>query len=551
MHSSEFSAELISELLHAAADEAFEVGARTSRNPIIYDVLDYGYGICDDRGRMVAQARGIPVFLGCLADAASAVLDKFAIAGLHPGDVIVHNDPFGGPGTHLNDVVMTQPIFVQNQLVAFSIVKGHWAEIGGKDVGSWTIDSSTLFQEGFQIPCIKLVDGGQLNEPLREVLMGNSRLPDLTLGDMESQLAAVRAGTERVAAIVERYGVDEFKAALELIYSHADSLSRATLRRLPDGHYFASGVVDGLGMEPVPIQCRVDIHGDSMVVDFTGSGPSIDRPWNCSRTTLWSATRIVFQAIVGPHLPMNDGSWRALDVRCPDGTVFTALSPSPVSVYFDVAALAGDLVWRALAPIVPDRLPAGHFAAPCATKIVGRNVDNGEEFIIGDLQIGGWGASAGRDGTDALCAMVDGETNVNSCEVLESRYGIRMLRFGLQPNSGGVGEYRGGLGAVREYQITDPGGAWATVTMVRWIEGAWGQSGGQSGKPNHVEVIRSDGSVERHGPIANLRLERGDVLRCVAGGGGGWGAAAERQSALIQRDAREGKTIASAPILGP
>ncbi len=537
---SAISTEIIHELLLASASEAFEIGARTSRNPIIYDVLDYGYGICDRDGRLLAQARGIPVFLGCLADATAAVISKFG-NDLAPGDVIVHNDPFGGPGTHLNDVVMTQPVFTDGQLVAFSIVKGHWAEIGGKDVGSWTIDSTDIFQEGLRIPCVKLIERGHLNEPLRDILMANSRLPDLTLGDLQSQLAAVRAGSTRIATIAERYGVEEFTQAVHRIYDHAERLTRKSLGSIPDGRYESTGVVDGLGMEPVPIRCAVDIVGDSMVVDFTGSGGAVNRPWNCSRTTLWTAARIVFQGVVGPTVPMNAGAWRALDVRCPDGTIFTAEAPAPVSVYFDVAALAADLVWRALAPVIPERLPAGHFAAPCATKIVGRNRVTGEEFIIGDLQLGGWGASKTRDGTDALCALVDGETYANSCEVLESRYGIVVDRFGLDSDSGGDGEFRGGLGAVREYRVTDPGGALATVTMVRWHDGAWGLQGGKNGAPNRVEIVRVDGTVERHGPIANLRVYEGEVIRCIAGGGGGWGNPAARAPERRAQDFAQGK----------
>ena len=390
---------------------------------------------------------------------------------------------------------MVRPIFVDGELVAFAAAKGHWTEVGGKDPGSWTADSVEIFQEGLQLPFVRVARGGELDRDLVAMIGANSRLPDMTIGDLTAFAACLEVAERRVLELCRRYGVDDVTAAMAAAHERSEALARAAVARLPRGVFEAEDFIDedGLGNGPFRIRVRVEIDGERVVADFTGTHPQVPGPVNCTRSGLVSGVRTVFKAMTDPNEPGSDAWFRPFEVICPLGTIFTAERPAPVSLYFEATEAATDLLWKALAPAMPEVLTAGSFVSVCATAIACTHPDTGEPTLLVEPQAGGWGASILKDGEHGLVSVGDGETYVIPAEVCEQRYGIRVERFGFDVVEAGAGRRRGGRGLVREYRMLTDGSL--TVGFGRHRYPPWGVDGGHDGSPNYVEVVRRDGDA--------------------------------------------------------
>jgi N-methylhydantoinase B len=535
-----FLVEVIKDALAAVGDEMFETLLRTSMSPIIYEVLDFASGLTDARGQLITQGNGVSGFLGMLSTSVQAVLEKWE-GKLDPGDIVVTNDPYIGGGSHLSDVSLVAPIFHSGRLVAFAASKAHWTEVGGMSPGSFTPDSTEVFQEGLQLPCVKIAQKGRLNQALVDAIAANVRLPEMTLGDLHAQSAAMRVGERRFLEVCDKYGLPTVLDATEASFDHAERLARLELAKLPKGEFVASDLVDddGQGNGPFPIQVKVTITDDAFVADFTGSHPQVPGPVNTTRTGVISATRVVFKAVVGPDVPVNDGAFRPLQVICPPGTIFSAERPAPVSIYWESLSFASDLVWKALAPHVPERLGAGHLTSVCGTIVGGLHPETGELVLIVEPELGGWGGGIDKDGENGNFCSLDGETYVIPVEVCESRYGVIVERFALDPVGAGAGRHRGGLGCVREYRILRDG--WMlTATTGRHTTSPWAVDGGHEGSRNSIEVVHADGTTRRFGKVGRYALNRGDLVRVLTATGGGWGNPLERPAERVLEDARDG-----------
>ena len=536
-----FTLEIIKESLIAAGDEMFYALQRTSKSTIIYEVLDYATGLLDATGQLITQGNGVAGFLGTLTYSVKYTLDKFGMDGLKPGDIIVLNDPYVGGGTHLSDVSLIMPIFYEGELVAFSANKAHWTEVGGKDPGSWTTDSTEIFQEGLQFPGVKVFDQGKLNQAVVDIIEANVRTPDMTLGDMYAGVAALRVGERRIQEIFRKYGRDTVIYAIDDLLDYGERMARQELAKLPKGVYEAVDFIDddGIGNGPFEVRVKVTISDDAFVCDFTGSVLSVPGPINCGPTGLNSAVRAIFKAITDPSIPANEGVFRPLQVICPPRTIFTAEKPAPVSTYWETMIFAADLVWQALAPIVPHRLTAGHFLSVCGTVVYGLHPDDGSLFLLVEPQAGGWGAGIDKDGENGLVCAGDGETFIIPVEICETRYGVLVDQFALDIVDGGAGEYRGGRGLVRDYRVTSE---WAgvTATFGRFKYTPWGMAGGQKGSPNYIEFIHADGHRTILGKSARYMLTKGEVVRLHTGTGGGYGDPARRTAEAITSDLRDG-----------
>jgi N-methylhydantoinase B len=533
-----FTMDVLREAFFAVTDEMFVSLQRTSQSPVIYEVLDFAVGLTDAGGELVSQGNGIAGFLGPLGEAVRDTLVR--IPDLAPGDVVATNDPFAGGGGHLSDVAMVRPIFVNDAIVAFACAKGHWTEVGGKDPGSWTADSVDIFQEGLQLPFVRVGRGGELDRDLVAIIGANSRLPDMTIGDLTAFAACLEVAERRLLEVCHRYGVDDVTAAMRAAHERSEALSRAAVGRLPRGVFEAEDFIDedGLGNGPFPIRVRVEIDGERVVADFTGTHPQVPGPVNCTRSGLVSGIRTVFKAITDPNEPGSDAWFRPFEVVCPPGTIFTAQRPAPVALYFEATEAATDLVWKALAPVMPELLTAGSFVSVCATAIACTHPDTGEPTLLVEPQAGGWGASVLKDGEHGLVSVGDGETYVIPAEVCEQRYGIRVERFGFDVVEAGAGRRRGGRGLVREYRMLTDG--ILTVGFGRHLFPPWGVDGGDDGSPNYVEVVRVDGTRERFGKVARYPLREGDLVRLVTGTGGGAGDPRERERELVREDLENG-----------
>jgi N-methylhydantoinase B len=539
-----FTQDVLREGFAAITDEMFVSLQRTSQSPIIYEVLDFGVGIADARGELVSQGNGIAGFLGPLGDVIRETIARRK--DLRPGDVIIANDPYAGGGTHLSDVALVRPVFADGRLIGFAAAKGHWTDVGGKDPGSWTADSTDVFAEGLQLPFVHAVREGVPVADLAAILAANSRLPDATLGDLYAQAACLEVAERRLLEMCARYGADTITEAMAATLERSERLARLTLARIPHGVFEAADVTDedGLGNGPFPVRVRVQTSADGMVCDFTGSHPQVPGPINCTWSGLVSGVRTVFKAVTDPAEPATDGWFRPLTIICPEGTIFNARRPAPVAAYFEATEMATDLVWRALAPAFP-ALTAGSFVSVCSTSLSLTHPDTGEPTLLVEPQPGGWGASASKDGEHGLVSVGDGETYVIPVEIAEQRYGIRVERFGFDVVPGaGAGRRRGGRGLVREYRILSDE-ALLTVAWGRHLSPPWGAAGGREGSRNYVQIVRASagpGPPQPEPPLgkaSRLLLRRGDLVRLVTGSGGGYGDPAERDPALVRADLRD------------
>lgn len=535
-----FTTEIIGEMLRASAEEMFVTLGHTSQSPIIYEVLDCACGLVTDQGDLIAEAEGVPGFIGCLSFAVRSILDKFGAEELRPGDVFATNDPYGGGGTHLSDVVLIAPIFFEGELVAFAANKAHWTEVGGMAAGSWTTDATEIYQEGLQLPAIRLYRQGEPIPSLIDLIAANVRLPSMTLGDLYAGVASLRAGQRGVLNVCHKYGVVALRETMVTLLQRAEQITLARLSELPPGEYRAEDWIDddGLNDEPLRVCVKVTIEPDCLTADFTGSAPQATGPINTTRTGLEVACREIFKAIIDPHFSNNEGMFRPLRVICPDGTIFTAERPGPVSTYWETGAYVSDLIWQALFPIASNRLPVGHSLSVCGTIISGIDEERGQ-FVLVEPQAGGWGATVDRDGESGLVVSGDGETYIMPVEVCEARYPILVEQFTFNTQPAGIGRFRGGFGLVRDYRIIcDQAELTATFGRHRFLP--WGAGGGESGSANAVEIYPAGTETPalRRGKVARHPLRRGDLARLITGVGGGHGDPLTRDPRQVQADVR-------------
>ena len=534
-----FTLEILQDAFVAICDEMFETVRRTSQSTIIYEVLDLAVGLTDADGRLITQGNGVPFFLGVIDQAVREVLGKFA-PEIEDGDVFITNDPYES-GTHLSDVTIITPVFAKTRLVGFAANKAHWIDVGGRDAGSVAIDASEIYQEGLQLPYVRLFQRATPNEAVFDLIRANVRTPEMSIGDLMAQVASTRIAAERFAALCVKYGIDVVTAGIARMFEHSRQLVELALQQLPPGTYTAQDWIDddGRGSGPQSICVRVTITSSSVTCDFTGTSEQLGTALNCSESALVSACRVMFKAITAPTAGLSDGSFYGLEVVCPARTVFTAQRPAAVSGYYEVLCRVSDLIWQALAPVLPDSLTAGHFSSVAADLIVGTS-DNGELFILFEPSAGGWGAGIGQDGAKGVFCISDGDTYSIPVEVAETKYGVRVTQYAFNLGPSGAGEWRGGEGVIRDYEIVSES---ATVTgfFTRHDVPPWGADGGHDGSRNEIVVLpRDGGEAISNGTLSRFPLRRGDIVRIATATGGGWGDPAKRDRELVGMDVRNG-----------
>jgi N-methylhydantoinase B len=531
--------EIIQGKLLAIVDEMAAVMTRTSMSPVIYEVLDFACGICDSEGQLIAQTNGITLFTGTFTTQVRSVIERFE-NDLEPGDVVVTNDPYQG-GTHACDLAIIRPIFASERVIAFAVNVAHWLDVGGAIPGSLPPDATSVFQEGLRLPTIRIARRDTVIEDIIRIIRENVRLPELAIGDLNAQLATVRIADGRIGEIVQKYGSSTLLHSFFMALRDSEEQSRDMVRSLPDGTYEAEDVVDGDGVYdgPIAIKVTVRITGDEMEVDFADCPPACVGPINCAKGALHSAVKTIFKALVSPHEPSNEGWFRPLKIKLPDGTLFSAQRPSPTGWYYEGSVHASELVWKALAPIMPDSFSAGSYTSLCVTYISGKTA-NGDLYVHIEPEHGGWGACRDRDGASALIALTDGDTYNYSIELIEAKFPLLVRRYSFNTEGGaGAGRYRGGYGLVREYEVLSED-AEVYCGFGRSKTPPWSMDGGQPGSLNRLELETTSGHKTCLGRSPTRRVKRGDVVRIVTGGGGGWGPPSERAIEKIEADIRAG-----------
>jgi len=537
-----FTTEIIKDSLVALGEEMFLAMIRTSMSPIIYETTDFAVGATDAEGNLLAQGNGVTAFLATLDTAVQSCLQHYPNPGdINPGDVFITNSPYEGGGTHLSDVVIIVPVFAGAKLIGWTVNKAHWTEVGGAQPGSVSTNATDIFQEGLHFRFLKLYDGGKINQSLINLIRDNVRLPDSTLGDMHAGVAAARVGAKRMLELTEKYGLDPVLHAMQELLDYGERMTLAELAKLPQGVFVAEDIVeeDGLGNGPFTVKVTVTITKDRMIADYTGTDAQVTGPINCSYTGLVTGARCIFKAVTNTEIPANGGCFRMLDVVCPDGTIISAQSPAPVSLYYEPLIAAIDVMWKALAPVMPEKLPAGHMRSVGATFVSGLHPDNGELFVMGEPLVGGWGASAGLDGDSGQFCCANGETFNIPTELFESRYGLRVDQYAFHNEDGGAGRYRGGKGVVLDYRVTSEE-AYLTYAASRTVSRPWGMEGGQEGSNNYALILREDGMEERHHMCTTVPVKKNEVIRLMTGTGGGYGNPAERDPVKLAEDVKNG-----------
>lgn len=531
--------DIVKDSLIAISNEVFYAFARTSMSPIIYETLDYASGIADVDGRLLTQGNGACGFIGLIAPMIQEIIDKYGKEQMHPQDVYLINDPYLGGGTHLSDIGMVMPVFYGDELIAFIGNKAHWSDVGGMAAGSFTTDSSEVFQEGLRFSGVKLLDRGEICQPLLEMIKSNVRFPETSEGDMWGQIASLRTGYRRIGELCDKYSVEVVKESMKRLLDQGAKIAYRRLKELPKGSWEMEECMDDDGYgNPVKLKVKVTIEDDAFIADFTGSSPQVASPINTGYSSLCAGVKVIYMSILGPELAVNDGVFDPMRVIAEDGSVLRCHAPAPTSCYFESMIYSSDVVWRALAPVFPEALGAGHMLSVCSVVLAGTKQGSQEPFLIVEPTGGGWGASAGKDGEVGQFCVGDGETYNVPVEMAENRYGIMIDEYSLHTDGAGAGKYRGGSGAVRSYRaMTD--GQLFTASFGRNKFPAWGAAGGLDGSYNYFEFHKADGTVEGPmGIVARKIMNKGDVVRMVTCTGGGYGNPLERDPKAVAWDVK-------------
>lgn len=498
---------------------------RTAYSSVVCQGHDFSCGLFDPKGELVAQSEDLPMHVLPMSWSVKDVMKKYG-SDIQPGDVFLVNDPVHG-GTHLNDVMVTMPIFAGKKLFLFAAVRAHWLDVGGMVPGSLSGAACEIFQEGMVIPPIRVYDGGRPNDSVLDLLFANCRLSEDRRGDFRASLSACKIADRSIGEIIVRYGSDTLTACIKQSIDRAEERTRAQISEIPSGEYFYEDYLEGFeGKNFVPVRCciRLEVKNRSIVADFTGTALQVDHPINCSYAVTASGVFIPIKTLLDPNYPVNHGSFRPIKIIVPEGTVFNARHPAPVGGCCEVEKRATGLVLGALAQAIPELVPADQYGTVFHNMVGGTDPVTGRRFVYYEWPKGGSGGYAESDGQSVLAAFDEGDTRcIHSAEALENEFPVRMECSTLRIDSGGAGWRRGGLGAKRQVRILSEG----TYSLLadRAVLPSYGLKGGHFGKPTAAGILR--GSKEVHipnpGKTHDLSIRYGDRLVMLSGGGGGYG----------------------------
>ncbi len=519
--------EIIRNALNSTAQEMNTSLFRSAYSPVIYEMKDCSVGIFNRAGELLGQSSGLPIFLGNLGICVQIITERVGIGNYREGDVYIMNDSYL-QGTHLSDITVISPVFYRGELTGFAATRAAMMDIGGKDAAT-SIDTTEIYQEGLRIPPLKLVDAGQLREDVLDLLALNSRFHRVMKGDLKAQIAACRTGEARLREIYGRFGLEVVELAVKEIFRQSELLDRAAVAALPEGSYTAEGYLDsdGITQQPYKVAVRVDIHGDEMKIDLTGSAKTAKGAINCGVAQTVSACRVAFKQLIDPESPISGGTFRNLRIDVPEKTIFAAEEPDPCNWYYSSLGLLIDLIGRALAPAMPERAAAAHYGDSMLTVFTGKDPQSGEPFAHVEATVGGWGAYEGGDGESGMINVVNGDFKNLPVEFVENRSPLRVLAYGIVPDSEGAGKYRGGFGVYRDF-LVEADECYLTLWFERSRTPAWGLFGGGEAAPPVVIINPGTSGEQRLLKVNRLKVERGTVVRAVTGGGGGFGAPRER-----------------------
>lgn len=533
--------EVVRNRFDVIAEEMQETLLRSAFSTIVRDGQDASASLFDAHGNVIAQACAIPAHQGMLIPSVKRILEVFPAERMREGDAYILNDPYDG-GTHLPDITIVMPVIHEGETVALTCTMAHHQDVGGKAPGSVPPDATEIFQEGLRIPPLRLYEEGRPNATLHAMIRRNVRIPDAVIGDLGAQLAAGQVGRRRLLRVFEAYGLDLTLALIGELFDRSETMTRAALRRIPEGTYTFTDYLDNDGIvldRRIPITASVTMKDTNFIVDFSGTSPQVKGPFNAVPSSVLAAVYYVIRAITDPTIPNNAGCYRPVELRLPAGSLVNPDPPAPVNARGTTIKRVADVLLGALVQAIPDRIPAAPSGNLLSLAIGGVDPATRRTFVFTNLLSGGMGARPTKDGIDCI------ETDVTNCmtnpiEAMEMAFPIRVVRNSLVPDSGAPGMFRGGLGFEKVFEVLR-GEVVASHRGDRHYTVPWGLFGGSAASSWQSWIVRKDGSRESIPSKQVVSLREGDRIHMLSAGGAGWGDPLERPAAAVLADIRDRK----------
>ncbi len=531
--------EILRNALTAATAEMDVTVWRTSRSTIVRELLDYSTAVFDAAGCNVAQSARIPQHLNSMGAGLLTVLGSFLpIEAWEDGDVVITNDPYCG-GQHIPDILAFRPVFADGMRIAIVGTCCHHLDMGGISAGSYGATATEVFQEGLRIPPLKLFKRGMLNAEVAAMMRQNVRRPDMLWGDLQAQFASLAVGEANLRRVAARYGAATLVQACTQILDGSEAAMRAMIGRMADGRYEFEDWIDddGLTDTPIRIHAAITIAGQEMTVDLSGCGPQALGPINATLASSGSAVSYAVMACADEPIPANAGCYRPVRVIAPEGSIVNARHPAPVANRIVVSHRLATTLLGALHQAVPDRIPASYYGVSyvCTFQTIGAD---GRRDVLVEIEVGGGGGHPEGDGPNAYSCGMHNNANI-PVEMIEGELPLSIARYELLPGSGGAGQFRGGLGLVREWRVDCPEAVF-TANLERFKHRPYGLAGGEPAQPGRLTLLRDGAAIPLASKVGNLRLRQGDVIRLETAGGGGFGDPAARAAEHRARDVQLG-----------
>ena len=542
--------ELIRESLVSVVNEMRANIVRASFSSIIYEGRDFSCALLTPDGRLLAQSLDDnPIHIFAVPYSANEIIRKYA-AAISDGDAFLHNDPYSG-GTHLNDILLIEPVFSEGELLAFTAVRSHWGDVGGMTAGSISGRATEIYQEGVRIPPIRIAEKGDVNDEILELLFANMRAPAERRGDFHAMLGASRKAADHLRRLKRRFGNASLVSGIRTLIANAEATMRRMIQACPDGEYCSEGYIDSNGQsnEPLVARLRLKIFGDRIYVNFFDASPQTAGPTNVGPVIALTSAGTITKAFLDPETPINQGSFQPITVETPVGSFINARPPVACGGSVEVKTLLDALIAGALGQAVPDKMVGD-------LKGSGNHIyiSNGltaaqleQSYLFYEYPAGGTGATRRGDGTHAMRTYTEGDFNtISSAEVIESEMPLRVEQTSIRTGSHGHGAFRGGCGMTRDIRVLATN-ANLSVLSDKNIIPPYGVAGAYSGRGNSFLVFRDGHRVETSpipGKISGFALQQGDLVRMQTAGGGGFGNPLEQNPRLVAEDVRLGYTLA-------
>lgn len=538
------SLEVICESLIAIVREMRASIIRASYSSVIYEFDDFSCALFGPNGEMVAQSWDHPGHVLPLPWGVRCALEDFA-DDLHPGDAILLNDPYRG-GTHLNDVTLLCPVFDEaGQLLIFPAVRAHWVDVGGMVPGSYSGLSTNVYQEGVRIPPIKIISRGELDRAAMTLLLANMRVPEEREGDFNASLGACKVAEQRIRRLIAKYSWPKIADAVRINLDRTERRLRDRIRDLPDGDYVYEDYLEFYNqgrLDPVLARLKLTVAGDSLIADFAGTNPQVPGVVNCSLAVAGAGVFVAVKATLDPGGAVNEGAFRPITLRAPDGSIFNVRPDAPAGAHGEVRKRAVSLAMGAIAQVAPHLVSGDLCGSSFPNAIGGWNQRRNRQYVYYESPAGGNGGFAGADGPSAFVNVDFGNLpSIHNVESLENEMPLLVESCGLRTDSGGEGWHRGGVGMVRKIRILDDEASYSVLSD-RAVIPPWGVHGGGSAAPYDVSIVRNADTIvfATPGKVTGYPVYRDDVVVMQSSGGGGFGDPLERDAEQVRQDVAYG-----------